>query len=447
MVRPEKGELNQHAARFRRDLSAIFRAAIEASSPCRLLDSALAFPPDRRFLEHPLHVLSIGKASAPMVSALDRTGCARVVDGVAIGTHRTVGMPPRVDCMASSHPVPDQRSVDAAHRALEIARGVPAGHRLLVLLSGGASSLMALARPGITLEDKQATTRGLLLAGADIHALNSVRKHLSAIKGGQLAVSASVPMLALAISDVVDDDLSAIGSGPTVPDPGTFADALDILDRFGGVSTFPPAVVALLRAGARGEVPETPKPGDTRLAHATTRVIGSRASAAAGAAAAARALGYRTMVLADPVVGEARDAGPRFVAEAVRLAGAIGSPVCVIGTGETTVHVTGCGQGGRNQELALSVAGVLQGLPVPAAILSAGTDGIDGPTDAAGAICDGHTLRRGERAGLAGPDRYLRDNDSYRFFRALGDLVTIGPTDTNVGDIQVLLLAPADGDR
>ncbi len=382
-----------------------------------------------------------------MVSALDRTGCALVVEGVAIGTHRTGELPPRVTWIASSHPVPDRRSVDAGQRALEIARGVPANHRLLVLLSGGGSSLMALPRPGITLGDKQVTTRGLLLAGADIHALNTVRKHLSAIKGGQLAASASAPTLALAISDVVGDDLSVIGSGPTVPDPGTFADALDILNRFGGVNAFPPAVAALLQEGARGAVPETPKPGDTRLAHVTTRVIGSRASAAAGAAAAAETLGYRTIVLTEPVVGEARDAGPRFVAEAVRLAGAIRSPTCVIGTGETTVHVTGHGRGGRNQELALSVAGVLPGLGIPAAILSGGTDGIDGPTDAAGAICDGYTLQRGERAGLAGPDRYLRENDSYRFFQALGDLVTTGPTDTNVGDIQVLLLAPADGDR
>jgi len=377
-----------------------------------------------------------------MASAVDRRLSAKVVAGLAIGAHPSADLPPSVTWMVGSHPIPDSRSVEAGRRALASAQAVPADHGLLVLVSGGASSLVALPRPGITLADKQATTRRLLLGGADIHVLNVVRKHLSAIKGGQLAVAVRAPTLALAISDVVGDDLSVIGSGPTVPDASTFAEALDVLGRFGAVGEFPAAVVALLRAGARGGVPETPKPGDERLAHVTTRVIGSRASAAAGAAAAAESLGYRAVVLSDPVVGVAREAGPRFVADAIRLAEDVRVPTCVIGTGETTVVVVGRGRGGRNQEVALSAAGLLAGLATPAALLSGGTDGIDGPTDAAGAMCDGTTIHRGALAGLGAPEDYLRENDSYRFFEAMGDLVVTGPTDTNVGDIQILLAMP-----
>jgi glycerate 2-kinase len=377
--------------------------------------------------------------------AFDRLCPGAVVDGLAIGTHRAGDMPSKVIWFESSHPVPDARSVDAGGRALASARALAQGHGLLVLLSGGASSLMALPADGITLEDKQAATRRLLGAGAGIHELNAVRKHLSAVKGGQLASAAAGPVLTLAISDVVGDDLSVIGSGPTVADPSTFADALDVVGRFGGPEAFPRAVVARLRAGARGELDETPKPGDARLERAVTRIIGSRGDAAAGAASAARSLGYRTIVIDEPVVGLARDAGPRFVEEAARRAGPGDAPACVIATGETTVRVTGRGRGGRNQEVVLSAARTLAALPVAAALLSGGTDGVDGPTDAAGAMADGMTLARAERGGLRSPEAYLDDNDAYRFFGALGDLVITGPSDTNVGDVEILLIAPREG--
>lgn len=380
-----------------------------------------------------------------MAIALGRwTGAARIVAGLAVGTHSPAGLTAPLVWLESSHPVPDTRSVAAGERALALARNVPADHLLLVILSGGASSLVAVPRPGITLQDKQATTRRLLLAGADIHALNTVRKHLSAIKGGQLAASAVAPTLAFAMSDVVGDDLSIIASGPTVPDPGTFAEALDVLARFGGVETYPRAAVTLLRRGASGVVPETPKPADPRLDNATTRVIGSRADAAAGAARAAEALGYRATVLPEPVVGEARVAGPRFVEESAHVADNASVDTCVIATGETTVRVTGSGRGGRNQELALSAIGALADLRRPAALLSCGTDGVDGPTDAAGAMADESTGRRSEEGGMDSVEAYLQDNDAYTYFQALGDLVITGPTDTNVGDIQVLLLSPGE---
>jgi hydroxypyruvate reductase len=445
VVRLDKGELNSSLARFRRDLPAIFRAALDQSSAAALLESALHRPDVRPFLDRPLRVLSIGKAAAHLAAAFDRQCAGMMADGLAIGTHGAGRLPPSVTWIEASHPVPDARSVQAARRALASVRAVPPGHGVLVLLSGGASSLMALPAAGITLEDKQRATRQLLVSGADIHALNAVRKHLSAVKGGQLAAAAPAPVLALVISDVVGDDLSVIGSGPTVSDPSTFADALDVVARYGGEGGFPTAVVGRLRAGARGELPETPKPGDGRLAHAATRLIGSRASAAAGAASAAESLGYRTIVIGEPVVGLAREAGPRLVDGAVRLSGNRGRPTCVIATGETTVRVTGRGRGGRNQELALSAARTLAALPAAAAMLSGGTDGVDGPTDAAGAVSDGTTLARAAQAGLAAPESYLDDNDTYPFFRTLGDLVITGPSDTNVGDIQILLFAPGGG--
>ncbi len=445
MVRLDEGELNLDLARFRRDLPAIFRAALDQSSAAALLESVRHRPDVRAFLDRPLRVLSIGKAAAHLAAAFDRQWAGAIADGLAVGTHGADRLPPSVTWIEASHPVPDARSVEAARCALASARAVPPGHGLLVLLSGGASSLMALPAPGITLEDKQEATRQLLMAGADIHALNAVRKHLSAVKGGQLAAAAPAPVLALAISDVVGDDLSVIGSGPTVPDPSTFADALAVIARHGGEGRFPAAVGGRLRAGAKGGLPETPKPGDGRLAHAATLLIGSRASAAAGARSAAEALGYRTIVIDEPVVGQARDAGPRFVDEAVRRSGNSREPTCVIATGETTVRVTGRGRGGRNQEVALSAARSLAALPVPAALLSGGTDGVDGPTDAAGAVSDGTTLARAARAGLAAPEAYLDDNDTYRFFSTLGDLVMTGPSDTNVGDIQILLFGPGAG--
>lgn len=376
-----------------------------------------------------------------MAAALARRAEVTLVDGLVIGPTAADDLRPPLRWIRGSHPVPDAHSLEAGRQALDFARRVPADGLLLVLLSGGASALAALPRSPLSLQGKQDATRRLLLAGADIHALNTVRKHLSALKGGQLAAACAAPTLALAVSDVVGDDLSVIGSGPTVPDPSSFADALDVLDRFGGRPAFPPPVVRLLEDGAAGLVPETPKPGDPRLARAVSRVIGSRTSAAEGAAREAETRGYRVVVLPDALTGEAREAGPRLLERAVREAAGSAGQVCVISTGETTVHVTGGGRGGRNQELALAVVDRIAMLQVSAALLSAGSDGIDGPTDAAGAVVDRETAGRAAAAGLA-PSAFLAANDAYRFFDPLGDLVRTGPTGTNVGDIQIVLLAP-----
>jgi len=384
-------------------------------------------------------VIAAGKAAPKMADAAARWLGPRLRAGLAVYANASA-VPDRFDCVVGGHPIPTEASEEAGRRALSFARALGPDDRLLVLLSGGASALMALPAEGVTLADKRATTDRLLRGGADIHALNTVRKHLSAIKGGQLAASTAASCDVLVISDVVGDDLSVIASGPTVPDASRFDDALAILQRFGGADAYPRAVTDRLRRGATGAIEETPKPGDSRLARSVTRVIGSRRNAMNGAAAEAIARGYEVVRLEDPVVGDARSAAAAHL-RAVLARSDLVRPACVISSGETTVHVTGRGKGGRNQEFALAAALALDpARELRVAIASAGTDGIDGPTDAAGAYADSTTLDRARAAGLA-PADFLDDNNTYAFFDALGDLIHTGPTGTNVGDLQVILLA------
>jgi glycerate 2-kinase len=374
-----------------------------------------------------------------MASAAARYFGSRIRSGLVIGVGPQ-DVPDRFESIVGGHPIPTESSARAGRRALAVAESLEADEALVVLLSGGASALMAVPGDGVTLEDKRATTGRLLRGGADIHALNTVRKHLSAIKGGWLAAQARGPCRALAISDVVGDDLSVIASGPTVGDASRCEDALEVVRRFGGEAGYPPAVVARLRHGAAGAVPETPMPGDARLAQTTTAVIGSRRDAMAGAVAEAEALGYEVLRLDDPVIGEARTTAVSHLRAVLARADGIGRPACVVSSGETTVHVTGAGKGGRNQEFALATAEMLARIDAPAVVASIGTDGIDGPTDAAGAFSDQTTMARARAAGLS-PDRFLSDNNAYAFFDALGDLIHTGPTGTNVGDLQLVLLA------
>jgi glycerate-2-kinase len=385
-------------------------------------------------------VLAAGKASPSMAAAAARRLGPRIRAGLVVSA-TAADVPAGFESIVGGHPLPTPASEAGGRKALELASSVDTGETLLVLISGGASALMAVPAGGITLDDKRATTDRLLRAGADIHALNTVRKHLSAIKGGRLAARVRGTCRTLVVSDVVGDDPSFIASGPTVADASRFQDALDVIVRYGGEEAHVPAVVTRLRRGAAGDraVPETPKPGDPQLARAHTAVIGSRLDAVAGAASGAAALGYEVLRLDDAVVGEARTAAVSHMRAALARAAATGRPVCIVSSGETTVHVTGRGTGGRNQEFALAAAPLLAG-HATSVVASVGTDGIDGPTDAAGAIADSTTVARAAAAGLP-IDRHLDDNDSYAFFRALGDLVITGPTGTNVGDLQVILLA------
>ena len=395
-------------------------------------------------------VIAAGKGAGPMLAAFMAAAPCPVRRAIGMAAEAAPALPPGVRWHRTAHPVPDERSVAAAREALEVAAAAGADDLLLVLLSGGASSIAALPVEGVTLADKQRTSAQLLSLGAEIQDLNTVRKHLSGIKGGRLAAAHAGGTVTLALSDVVGDDLSSIGSGPTVPDPTTYTDALAALDRYGGRAAFPVAVVDHLVRGAGGGVSDTPKPGDPRLARSTATVIGGIRTAMHGARAAAESLGYVVHVIDKPITGEASVAAGDLLEQVERVLrlGSHASPpspadrLCFISGGETTVRTAGSGKGGRNQEFALALARGLDHLGRRVVAASVGTDGVDGPTDAAGAIVDSTTIQRASDAGAGEIERYLRAHDSYLFFDQLGDLIRTGPTGTNVGDLQVLLAGP-----
>jgi glycerate 2-kinase len=389
-------------------------------------------------------MLAAGKASPGMAVGAAEVLGERLARGLVIapeGVEMSVAIA-GVDVTRGGHPVPTKASEDAGRRALALAKATAADDRFLVLLSGGASALMAVPVPPITLEDKQRTTERLLRNGADIHALNTVRKHLSAIKGGQLAQAAPAETWTFAISDVVGDDLSVIGSGPTVGDPTRFSDAYAALMRYGGVAGFPDHVVAHVKRGLEGDLADTPTAESPRLARSHAAVIGSRATAMTGAADHAHRLGFHVVVIDDPVEGEARKAAAIHVQHVRRLVRKDERrPICIVSSGETTVHVKGPGKGGRNQEFALALSESMAGVRASWVAASVGTDGVDGPTDAAGAIVDVGTAVRAAQKNLFPARTFLNTNNAYAYFSATGDLIHTGPTGTNVGDLQVFLLA------
>ncbi|MBI4888706.1 MAG: DUF4147 domain-containing protein [Acidobacteria bacterium] len=418
----------------------MIRAALAAVAPAGLVRDALADPAIGAALRGAaaVDVVAAGKAAAAMLAACAAPAPVSLRHVVGIAGARPPGLPPRARWHTTVHPLPDERSVAAGRDVLATAHAAGDRDLLVLLLSGGASALMAVPADGVTLADKQQASRQLLALGAEIHELNTVRKHLSAIKGGQLAAGHAGSVLTLALSDVVGDDLSSIGSGPTVPDATTFDEALAVLGRHGGPDAYPAGVVERLKRGAAGAVAETPKAGDPRLARSVAHVIGSGGTAVAGARAAASSLGYAVHVIERPVTGEARLAAHELISQAKAHVGT--GPFCLLAAGETTVRTSGSGTGGRNQECALAMARELGSLGAVVVAASIGTDGIDGPTDAAGAMVDSTTLARAEAADIGPPERYLEEHNSYVFFDGLGDLIRTGPTGTNVGDLQVILV-------
>jgi glycerate 2-kinase len=429
---------------LRRDALSIFHAALAAADPASAvarhlrLDGDVLVAGGREYsLEniHRIFVIGAGKAGAAMASAVEAMLGSRISGGLINVKDGHTARLQRIELNECGHPIPDQRGIQGAQRIAGIARQAAAGDLVLCLISGGASALLPFPAEGITLEDKQETTRQLLACGATIHQINAVRKHLSAIKGGQLALLARpAPVIALLLSDVIGDDLSVIGSGPTAPDESTFSDALDVLDTYGIRYAVPDAV--RLRLEARS-FPETPK----HLDNVRNIVAGSNRLAIDSAERTANGLGYRTLVLSTSIEGETRDIA-RMHAAIAREVAATGRPapppVCILSGGETTVTLRGDGLGGRNQEFALAAALDIAGA-APILVLSAGTDGTDGPTDAAGAIADSTTIQRATAQGLDSK-RALAENDSYRFFQPLNDLVKTGPTGTNVMDIHIALV-------
>jgi glycerate 2-kinase len=425
---------------LRESARSIFDAALAAGDVRPLVTRALAEvakPAHGRVL-----VVGAGKASGAMAAAVEQAWGDRITEGVvAVKDGYTV--PTRhVRLLEAGHPVPDERGAAAARQIRALAESAAADDVVLVLVSGGGSALTPAPVPPITLGDKQAMTRLLLAAGATINQLNAIRKHCSLLKGGQLARAAEPARVeALLLSDVVGDPLDVIASGPTTPDASTFAEALDVLDRFALRERAPQPIVQRLEQGARGELPETPKPGDPLFARVRNTVIGNNALVVEAAAARARELGFTPHVLTRSLEGEAREMARQFVemARALRAGrGPVAPPACVIAGGETTVTVRGRGKGGRCQEFALAAALDMEGLR-DVVMLAAGTDGTDGPTEAAGAVVDGESAARARARG-ADPAASLAENDSHDLLAGIGDLVTTGPTHTNLLDLYLALV-------
>jgi hydroxypyruvate reductase len=432
-------------ARLRRDAHAIFRAALVAVDPERLVRDALLQAPVRS--SGRLVVLAVGKAALGMArGAADLLGEA-ISRGIVITPTGSGGdAPAGFEIYRGGHPLPDSHSLAGARRVRGAVQESGADDHVLLLLSGGGSAMLTLPHADVSLEDVRAVAERLMRAGAGIRELNTVRKHLETLKGGRLAALAHPARVsALILSDVVGDPPDVIGSGPVSPDPTTYADALQVLEGRGILGEVPGSVRAHLERGARGELEETPKPGDPTLEQVGVRIVGSAALAARRATDEAARLGYQARLESAEVTGEARVVGESLGGRAVELRAA-GRTACSVFAGETTVTVCGMGRGGRNQELALAAAMRLRGQN-GVLVLSAGTDGLDGPTDAAGAIATGTTAARAERLGLD-PAAHLERNDSYTFFDALGDLVRTGPTGTNVMDLMLVLAAdPSPAER
>lgn len=407
-------------------LHRLFDCAVAAVAAETTVPPALPPPPKGRTV-----VIGAGKAAAAMARAVEEAWTGDLT-GLVVTRYGHRLPTERIEVLEAGHPYPDSAGEDAARRMLEMARGLTADDLLLCLISGGGSSLLALPAPGLTLADKQAVGKALLRCGATIGEINTVRKHLSAIKGGRLAAAAfPAPCVTLAVSDVPGDDPSVIASGPTVPDASTFADARAVLAKYG--INPPPAVAAHLERAAE----ETPKPGDQHLARAETRIVARPADALAAAAELVHRAGLTPLVLGHDLEGEARELGAAHAALARKAA----PGTVILSGGETTVTVRGNGRGGRNVEYLAGLCLALDGAPGIWG-LAADTDGIDGTEDNAGALFDPDSLSRARAAGLD-PAAMLADNDAYSLFKALGDLVVTGPTRTNVNDFRAILVMPA----
>ncbi len=384
-----------------------------------------------------VYVVGGGKAAAAMARTVEDILGDRVDAGVVV-VKDGYRVPTRiVEVYEAGHPIPDERSVEGARRVLDLVSRAGEDDLVIVLISGGGSALLAYPADSITLEDMRRTTDLLLRSGATINEINCVRKHCSQIKGGQLARHiAPARALGLILSDVIGNPLDVIASGPLTPDPTTFADAWAVIERYHLVDRIPPRVRAHLQEGMAGRVPETPKPGDPIFQHVHVVIVGDNARAAEAAEREAQSLGYNTHILSTFVEGEAREVARVIAAlgkELVRYNRPLPTPACLVLGGETTVTVRGQGKGGRNQELALAAALALEGWE-RITVVALGTDGTDGPTDAAGGMVDGHTVERARAAGLD-PERYLQENDAYPLLQATQDLLVTGPTLTNVNDL------------
>jgi hydroxypyruvate reductase len=429
---------------LRADARAIFDAALHAADPRLAVERVLQRRGDALLLDGlpifdftrgTLHVMGAGKAGAPMAQAVENIvgedadlGAVTVKYGYVAPTHSIV-------LYEAGHPIPDENTLRATHSLISFLDEVTANDLVLCLFSGGGSALMEWLVDGVTLEDLRQFTDALMRCGATIYEINALRKHISQVKGGQLArLAQPARVVSLILSDVLGSPLDVIASGPTAPDPSTFADCLALVDKYNLRDTFPASIIAHYERGARGEIADTPKPDDPLFARVTNVIIADNQIACDAAASTARVRGYQVNMLSTQIQGEAREIGRELGATAKN---AKGEKICWLGGGEPTVKLRGQGKGGRAQELVLAAALGIEG-NTDLVAFSAGTDGTDGPTDAAGAIADNTTVSMARAIGLE-PTAFLDNNDAYTFFSALGGLVITGPTNTNVNDLMILL--------
>ena len=430
---------------------AIFRAGLAAVDPQEAVKRVLRLSgDDLRVGERSYRVkdfkrivvVGAGKAGAPMAQAVEGVLGDRLEGGLVIVKYGYTAALEKVEVVEGGHPIPDEAGQRGANDLLEMVKGLGEDDLVLCLISGGGSALLPVPVEGVGLAEKQETTKILLESGASIHEINAIRKHLSRIKGGWLAKAAApATVVSLVLSDVIGDDLDVIASGPTVGDRSTFAECLRVIERYHLESRIPPAVWDHLQKGAAGTVQETPKPDDPVFRTAYHLIVGSNILCLEAAAHKAEELGYHTRILSSLVEGETKEvakAHGAILKEIIRTGKPLAPPACIISGGETTVTIHGKGKGGRNQEFVLACGMEIAGWK-GAAVFSAGTDGTDGPTDAAGAFADWQMVKRAREMGLD-PGAALRENDSYPFFERLGDLIITGPTNTNVMDIRILLV-------
>lgn len=389
-----------------------------------------------------VYVIGAGKATAHMAAAVESILEDRITSGLITVKYNHTRPLKKIRTIEAGHPVPDENGARGAAKILELAEAAGGDDLVICLLSGGGSALMPIASPGLGLPEKQETIRQLLACGADIREINAIRKHLSAIKGGRLALAAApAVIITLIISDVVGDELDVIASGPTVADSSTFGMCLEIVKRYDLSASLPPAVKYHIEKGASKKTNETPKSGDLAEDRIFNIIAGNNFSALLAAAACSDALGYNTMILSSKIEGDTTQAAGFHCAVAKQVAETghpVSTPACIISGGETTVRIRGKGKGGRSQEFCLAAAESIAGVE-NIVILCAGTDGTDGPTDAAGAVADHDTVSRAAELGLDA-SAFLLENDSYNFFKKTGDLVITGPTGTNVMDVRIMLV-------
>jgi glycerate 2-kinase len=443
-------------SKARDDLMSIYTAAIQAVNPARAIESHVQLHKDililysqgKQFKEFNLKnfnriiVVGAGKATASMAREMEKILGDRIDAGCICVKYGYTDTLAKIKIVEASHPVPDANGMTGARKILELIRETREDDLVISLISGGGSALLPLPPDTITLEEKQTTTSLLINSGAGIHEVNMVRKHLSQVKGGNMAKAAHrATVINLMISDVVGDTMDVIASGPFVPDNSSYRDALDVLDRYGLTEKVPQSVSERIRSGARGGLEENPGSGSPIFRNVTNCIIASNIIALEAAKDDAIKLGYNSIILSSMIEGDTKEAAfwhSSIAREITVSSNPVPAPACIISGGETTVVVTGEGRGGRNMEFTMQAALFIDGLET-VTVASIGTDGTDGPTDAAGAVIDGTTARLAREKGID-IYTYIKNNDSYHFHKKLGNLVITGPTNTNVMDVRIIFV-------